>query len=179
MSDNPFNITREELLNLAAQKLADQAQDESELIEMANKLVREKVEKALAQSVLASVDKFLADEMEKILSQTICPVDVWGDRTGAPTTLRATLHERAKAYWAENVDGEGKLVTNSWSSSGKPRAEWLMCKVAGKEFEGVVKQNIVNIIGALKDAVRDDMKANVDKYLNELIKVKSQGDQKQ
>jgi len=172
---NPFGISREEILNLAAQKLADEfCHEESDLQTMASKLVEKRVSEALAESMKTRINSFMDAEMERLVQQVIVPVDMWGDATGKPTTIRESLAAKAVKYWSEKVDNEGKL--NDSSYYGKPRHEWLFRKIVGEEFEKAVKQNIVNLIAAFKDAVRESEKNKIDSYLNEFLKVKSNGD---
>lgn len=177
MSDtNPFNITREELLELAAQKLADQFTDEDNLSESVNKRINERIEKVFATGLNQRIDAFLMAEMDKLVRTEICPVDIWGDKAGKPTTIRDSLAIKAHNFWNELVDDKGNPTTSSWGS--KKRHEWLFQKIVGEEFASVVKQNLVNLIVAFKDAVREDAKANIDKHLSELIRVKGYSESK-
>lgn len=175
MKDSPFNITRDEILNLAAQKLADQYSDESDLCEYARKLIAERVEATVKASVMSKVDAILSAEMERIMSHEIIPITIWGERCGPPTTLRAALHERAMNYWMEKVGDDGKPSTG-WGAT--PRHEWMLKKYAGAAFDEAIKQNIINVLGALKDAIRADGYKQVDDALNELLRVKSLKEQK-
>jgi len=172
---NPFGISREEILNLAAQKLADEfCHEESALQTMASRLVEERVKKALAETMTSRINSFMDAEMEKLVQQVIVPVDMWGDATGKPTTIRESLAAKAVKYWSEKVDNEGRLTDSSYY--GKPRHEWVFRKIVGDEFEKAVKQNIVELVAAFKDAIRDSEKSKIDRYLNEFLKVKSNGD---
>ena len=175
MDTNTLGITREEILELAAQKLADQYSDESDLSDLANKKINERIERLVGNTLAKKVDETLTAEVEKLLRTEVVPVDIWGDKTGEPTTIKAALHKRAAEFWSEKVDGDGKPSTYY---SGKPRHEWLFSKIAAEEFSKAIKQDFVNIIGALKDSLRADYAKRADEYLNELIKVKSLGDSK-
>lgn len=94
---------------------------------------------------------------------------------GQANYIRESLSVKALKYWNEKVDNEGR-ASDSYSS--KPRHEWMFRKITGEEFDKVVKQNIVNLVAAFKDAIREDEKNKIDSYLNELLKVKSNGDKK-
>jgi tetrahydromethanopterin S-methyltransferase subunit B len=132
------------------------------------------VQKALSIRLDSTIEKTINDIMERALDEEIHPVNTWGEREGKPTTIRGALHDRAKAFWAEKVDKEGKKS----AYGGQPRYEHVIGIIAAKEFESAVKAEIVNIAGAVKDSVRKGMREKVDEHLDALFKVKSIGDQR-
>lgn len=167
--ENPFGITREEVLNLAAQKLAN-ANADSEYIEgTARTLIEARVKEAM-RGAQAAIDRFLSAELEKIVSAEIVPRDIWGDKTGEPTTIRNMLAARAKTFWLEKVDKEGN-PTNSYGAI--PRHQQMFGSIVQKEFAEAIKQDVVNIVGALKDALIDQCNATVREKIDELIRVKT------
>lgn len=167
MNDNPYGITREEILNLAAQKVANDFCAEETIEGQVEKLLQSRIATAIAANLAHRIDAFLDGEMAKLMATEICPVDIWGAKTGNPTTLRAALAARAKTYWDERVDESGKPST---SYSAKPRHEFVFRKIANDEFNKAIRQNVEGVIGAFKDAVATDLKASVEKQINELIK---------
>lgn len=172
-TENPLGITREELLNVAAGKIADQYCEDGELGERVGKLIEERIKRVFADSLTERINAFMDSEMEKLVQTVVTPLDIWGDAKGKPTTIRESLAAKALAYWNEKVTAEGKS-SDSWG--GKPRHEWLFQKIVGEEFERGVRQNIINLVAAFKDAIREDEKSKIDKYLNEFLRVKSSGD---
>src|SRR3990167_6826640 len=120
--ENPFNITREELLELAATKLVDTWADESDLTKTAELIIREKIEKIFASGLKERIDGFLDMEMKKIVGEEIAPVNIWGEREGKPTTIRAELANRAKEFWNVRVNEDGKES----SYGGTERSKVLM-----------------------------------------------------
>jgi hypothetical protein len=132
------------------------------------------VGKALEKDLNRAVEKTLNTIMEKALDTEVSPVNVWGEREGEPTTIRAALHNRAKAFWQEKVDAKGEKT----SYGGRPRYEHVLSIITANEFDSAVKQNIVNVAGAIKDAVRADFYKAVDAKLNDFFKITSAEDQK-
>lgn len=177
-TQNPFGITREDVLNLAAQKLVDRFDDYEELNSLADKLIRESVAKRIADTVPARVEECLRGELERLLATEISPVDIWGAVVGKPTTVRDALTESAKAFWSTKVNHEGKPSDPDRYSSdkGKTRAEWIIQKITAEEFSGAIKQNLVNIVAAFKDALREQAQKDIGEHLNKLLVVKSHGD---
>jgi hypothetical protein len=169
-----FEITKEELLEIAAKKLIENLSlDESDLVEYARGQVLETIKTSLAQKVVSEVDSVLKKHMDALLENEIIPVTIWGEKCGNPTTIKAALHERTRDYWNTKVDkNSGNPASDSYYNT-ITRAEWLASKVAAAEFDGVIKQNLVNIVAAFKDALREDAAKKIDSMLNELLRVKS------
>ena len=168
MNENPFNITREELLELAAQKLADNFDSSDDIHSAAYKLITKRVEEAFATGIKQRIDQFLADEMARIIATEICPVNIWGEREGKPVTLRATLAAQAKTFWESRVDGDGR-PTDSWS--GTPRSKQLMAQIMKDEFAAAVKSNAEVIVAEFKAALRADAVKIVTDNIDKLITV--------
>lgn len=167
--NNPFGITREELLELAAQKLADEYASSDNLEKSIWDKINPRIEKLFSERINSGVTTTLTAEIEKLMGQELVPVNMWGEREGSPTTIRATLAKRAKTFWDEKVDADGRTSTYG----GQPRHQWLFSKVVNDEFEKVIKQNITNIVGAFKDALTVDAAKVTAAHIESLIKVKT------
>lgn len=138
------------------------------------KEVSARLDAAITKGLNGQIEKAINSIMAKALDAEVQPVNIWGERQGKPTTIRDALHERARAFWQEKVDKDGKVT----SYGGVPRYEHVLSIITAKEFDAQIKQNIVNIAGAIKDAVRTDFYKQVDEKLNEFFKVSSAEDQK-
>lgn len=163
----PFEITKEEVLELAAKKLVDESFNGCELHDSANALLKKRVEEIVADGLKTKVDEFLTREMNELLSKEIFPVDIWGDKVGKPTTVRAQLHERAKAFWDVKVNDEGREV----SYGGEPRHTVLMKKILKNEFANAVKANSDVIVAAFKKALKDGTTDIVSRHIDGLIRI--------
>jgi hypothetical protein len=161
----PCEITKDELLDLTATKLADQFSDLPEITERAQNLIGERVKELFESSLKNKIDAFLVGEMEKLISQEIHPVDMWGEKTGKPTTIKAQLAIRARDFWDLKVDEQGKES----SYGGQPRHQYLLKKVAREEFEKAVRENIEEMVSAFKEAVRADAVKMATEHIDKLI----------
>lgn len=162
----PFEITKEEVLNLAAQKVADEYAADSDLHDTVHKICRDRVKEIVKNGLVKKVDEFLVAEMTKILNQQINPVDIWGDRTGAPTTIREQLSKRAQEFWNVRVDAEGKPS----SYGGEERFKHLFKQIVAKEFGEAVKANCDTIVAGFKKALLVDAVKITTANINRLIK---------
>lgn len=167
--NNPFGITCEELLELAAQKLADQYATSEDLEKSIWDKINPRIEKLFSERINSGITTVITAEIEKLLGQELVPVNIFGDREGSPTTIRAMLAKRAKSFWDEKVDCDGRISTYG----GEPRHKWLFSKVVNDEFEKVIKQNITNIVGAFKDALTVDAAKMTAAHIDSIIKVKT------
>lgn len=163
---NPFEITKEEVLNLAAQKVADEYAGDADMHDAVHKLCRDRVEEIVTNGLVKRVDEFLSVEMEKIMRQQINPVDIWGERTGTPTTMREQLSKRAQDFWNVRVDKEGKPS----SYGGEERFKQLFKQIVENEFADAVKSNAAVIVGEFKKALLADCLKLTTEHINRLIK---------
>ena len=56
------------------------------------------------------------------------------------------------------------------------RAEWQMVQLVAADFQGEMKQHIVNLGGSLKDHLRIQLRSTLDNLLSEVFHVQSEGD---
>lgn len=166
--ETPFEITREDVLNLAAQKLVDAYCGEPDLSEIAERMIRERITLAFADGLKRRIDEFLTAEMEKLIGQEIVPVNIWGEREGtSPTTIRAELAKRARDFWNVTIDRDGRES----SYGGQARSKVLMEQIVKDEFSKAVKENADVIVGEFKAALKADATALVHKHIDSLIKL--------
>lgn len=103
-------------------------------------------------------------------------VDNFGSAKGEKTTIRKELEKLIGDYWNCRVDREGKPTTDSHGSKAT-RAEWMMTQLVAADFQGDMKQHIVNLGGALKDGLRTELHQTVNKLLSDVFHVRSEDDQ--
>lgn len=148
--------------------------DDDRIYERVRQEVEQRVSKAIEIGLAGEIEKAINSIMEKALDTEVTPTNIWGEREGKPTTIRAALHERAKDFWQEKVNDKGEKSTYG----GKPRYEYVLSLVAANEFGTQIKQNAASIAGAIKDSVREGFYKQVDEKLNEFFKISSLDDQK-
>jgi len=166
---------REQILERAARKLADDAASSGYVGDRVGRLIDKRVDEAIGAKITSKIDDLLNDRLESMLTQPIQPVDIYGQAAGQPISIRDTLNEKSKDFWSKLVDKSGKELSSSsgyYDKQGaKTRAEWMVGKFVSEAFIDLVKQNAVNIIGAMKEQLRDEAVASVDKHLDALVKV--------
>lgn len=171
-----LNIDPKDVLELAAQKLCDAVLEDFDDIQQA---VESRIQAAIdsiltdevRQSLTETIDKKLHEEVEKVLSDRIVPVDIWGEGKGEPTTIREQLHKRALEYWEERVEKDpmnyGRYRHSTYG--GKPRHRLVFQDVAKEAFDKAMRENIVELTKAFRDAMRKDGYEMVNKHLADVI----------
>ncbi len=108
------------------------------------------------------------------LEREYCKIDSFGQQKGEKTSIRIELEKQIGGYWNTKVDRQGK-PSNGYGAD-LTRAEWMMTQLVATDFNGEMKQHIVNLGGALKDHLRKSLHETVNELLSGVFKVNSLGD---
>jgi len=155
---------------MAASKIADEyaGDDYDNIGKRVETIIQQRVKEAFERGLSIRIDAFLQTEMERLISQEIAAVNIWGEKTGKPTTIRDCLAERARIFWEVKVNKDGREE----SYGGTPRFEQVMKKILQEQFTEAIKANAEAILSEFKKAVREDAVQTVTKHIDNLIKVK-------
>jgi hypothetical protein len=165
-SPNPFGITKDDVLRLCADRILEQV--ERDVSESIHEMVKQKVSATIASQVQNTISSALKEEMERIITSPITPVNMWGEITGKPTTIRDQLAMRAKTFFEEKVNQNGQVE----SYGGRPRYEWAYTELATKAFNEAIKANAETIALTVKQSVRSSLWASINEALNAKFNVK-------
>lgn len=165
---NPFGITKDDVLRLCAERILEQV--ESDVADSIRDMVRSKVRDTIEVEVHKSISIALKEEMERILTSPITPVNMWGERTGSPTTIRDQLAMRAKHFFEEKVNQRGEAE----SYGGRPRYEVAYTQLAQKAFDEAIKANMETIALTVKQSVRSSLWQSINNALNAKFNVRDQ-----
>jgi len=135
-----------------------------------------RIDKLFEESVKDRIQTVVDSAVKDGFDRSYCRVDSFGRPVGEPTTIAQQLEKQVGNYWSQIVDREGKPTTNSYGSAGT-RAEWLMTKLVAADFQGEMKQHVINLGGTLKDKLRAELHETVNKLLSEVFHVRSWEDQ--
>lgn len=171
-----MELNQERIEAAVVAEVADRIIDADNLFDRVRKAVDAKIdalfkERAQAQ-VQAAVDEAIASGFDREYTR----VNAWGQKEGQSTSIRKELEKLIGGYWNEKVDSKGQRSTYP-SDRDLTRAEWLMAKMCADDFNGHMKQHVVNVGGALKDQLRVSLHGTVNALLSEVFRVNSLGDQ--
>lgn len=165
---NPFGITRDEILNLAVEKLLHESFSDEGTSEVVRETVRSEVLKLSKASLPGLINQFLTEELSRIVNAKITPQDIWGEKAGEPTTIRDQLHKRALTFWEEKVDGKGEIS----HYGGYPRHEHLVRQCLQEEFSNAVKTNAAAVVSEFANALKAQGAKLVADHITKLVNVK-------
>lgn len=164
--NNPFGITRDEVLNLCAEKILAQADED--IHDAIFSLVRERVNDKIGRYVQDAITDTLNKEMERILTSPITPVNIWGETAGKPTNIRDQLLQRAKLFFEESVDGDLRPA----HYGGRPRYQRIYENLAQQEFNKAIATHVTEIAVSVKSCVRDNLWQALNSALNEKFAIR-------
>jgi len=148
-----LGISSDDIMDRAAQKIADEVMDHERVRDLADNYIRAQVDEIIGKRLESQIEATLSEVMGSILNEEVTPRNIWGEKQGKPTTIRAALSERAKDFWQVKVNKEGK-PSDSYGSM--PRHQWLMERTVKGEFESAIKANIDEVVDGFKAAMRED-----------------------
>lgn len=172
-----FQIDRDAVLNLAAEKVAQAIYGEDvDLAQMLEDRIDAFVQSTITEEARASlvekIDDALTTEISAVLSTEIVPVDIWGDAKGEPTTIRQQLHKRAMNYWEDRVEPDrnnpGRYRQTDYG--GKPRHQHIFQSVCQEAFEKAMQENIDAMVKAFRDAMVRDAGKKAVEHIDKIIK---------
>ena len=170
MKIEDLGFSKEDIIDKLAEKMisADYGEDyEDRVSTQVQKRIESKLTESVNKAFLSAVDDKLNAILDEIIAAEVTPVSIWGEPQGEKTTIRDQLVKRAKDFWMQKVDKNGKACDSYY---GVPRHEHIVNEAVKKEFEAVVKSNIDGIVAGLKDALRTDMIKSVDENMKRVFK---------
>lgn len=148
---------------------------DNDLYERAKRAFDGRVEKLWKEVAETRIRSEIELAISNGLEREYCKIDNFGAQKGEKTTIRAELEKLIGGYWNESVDRNGK--PSSGYGDKLTRAEWMMTQLVAADFQGEMKQHVINLGGSLKDKLRGELHETVNRLLSETFNVKSADDQ--
>ncbi len=174
-TEDHMQINQERIEKAIIEEAVNNILDEDKFAERISNAVSARINALFKDKADAQIDAAINDAIRNGFDREYCRVTSWGEKEGAPTTIRKELDKLVGDYWNAKVDKNGKVVTNGYDKS-VTRAEWVMSKIVADDFNSQMKQHVVNVAGGLKDNLRRSLHETVNELLSEVFKVKSLDD---
>lgn len=158
-------------------EVADRIIGEEDLYSRVKRAVDARIDLHFKTTADAQIQAAIQTAIVSGLEHEYHRIDSFGKREGEPTTIRAELEKAIGGYWNTRVGNDGNPTNSSYHSM--TRAEWTMTKLVAADFQGEMKQHIVNLGGALKDKLRAELHETVNRLLSDILHVRSAGDEAQ
>lgn len=172
-----LNINEDDLKAAIVAKATDEIlRCNDDLTDMISHEVKRRVDKIFADRATQQIQQAIDEAVAKSFEQEYRRVTAFGEPEGSPTTIRKELERTVSAYWSSAVEPRtGKPSSSSYNTV--TRAEYLMTQVCAEDFSAGLKASVLNVTGALKDGLRNQLGKQMDQMLAELFHVKSLQDQ--
>lgn len=171
-----MEINQQRIEDAIVAQVTDKIIGDDEVYSRAKTAIETRIDKLWKDAVQARI----ATEIDAIIlggfERQYQKVDSFGGKAGPTTTIRAELEKQIGGYWNATVGTDGKPTTSSYNSN-MTRAEWLMTKLCADDFQGRMKEHVINVGGALKDGFRAELNNTVNRLLSDVFHVRSLGDQ--
>lgn len=174
--DTEMELDQSRIEAAVVQEVADRISGEDgDLPDRVRKEVDRRIERHFADVADAQIRAAVEAAIRDGFDREYCRVDAFGRREGEPTTIRAQLARLVEGYWNAKVDRQGKPATGY--GADMTRAEWTMTQMVAADFKDTMKQHVVDLGGALKDALRLELHETINRLLSETFNVRSLDDQ--
>lgn len=170
-----LNINEEDLKAAIVEKAADDLIHDEHLTSLVAKEVKARVDKIFVDRAEAQISLAIDEAIKTGFEREFQRTSSWGEPIGPKTSIRAELEKMVGGYWNTKVDKYGK--PSDGYGDKMTRAEYLMTQICSGDFSEAMKQSALNVTGALKDGLRNQLAAHMDEMLNSLFHVKSLQDQ--
>ena len=154
-----LGITREDILDKAAEKLLQSISIEGDL----SHSIKSAVSKQLVDASKGKIEELLSEAIGDLIDTPFTPVDEWGEPVRKQsTTLRQMVKQRAVGFLSERVDQDGKTCT--YQSVGT-RGEWMARKAAESAIDHATKQELSRAV----ETAKADIKKRVADHITEIL----------
>jgi hypothetical protein len=172
-----LNINEDDLKAAIVQKAADEIlRQDDDLTAMIHKEVRSRLDKIFIDRAEAQIQAAIDTAVNGAFEREYQRVTSWGETEGPKTSIRKELEKSVESYWGAKVDPRSGKATDS-SYNSVTRAEYLMTQICAEDFSDAMRKNVLNVTGALKDGLRNQLAKHMDSMLDELFRIKSLQDQ--
>jgi hypothetical protein len=171
-----MELDRTRIEDAIVREVADKIIGEDDLYSRVKSAVEARIDNHFRTTADAQIQAAIQAAISQGFEHEYSRVDSFGRREGAPTTIRAELEKLIGGYWNTRVDKQGKPSSNTYGAE-ITRAEWMMTQLVAADFQGEMKQHVVNLGGALKDKLRAELHETVNRLLSEIFHVRSLDDE--
>lgn len=112
-------------------------------------------------------DTFVAD----VLNGQFQPMNEWGEKKGAPTSIREMVYKHARAWLDMGVKPDGSAVDRYYSGPQIRRLHWLVSSEVAAAFKGEIGEQVKAVAAEIKPAIAKQFTAAVAETVNRLLGV--------
>ena len=172
-----LNINEEDLKAAIVERAADEIlKQDDDLTSMISKEVKSRLDKIFIDRAEAQIEAAIDHAVQTAFDREYQRVTSWGEADGPKTSIRAQIDKVITGYWSEQVNAKSGKPDSGYGDK-VTRAEFLVTQMCAKDFSQQMRNDAIQITGALKDGLRNQMAKVMDDMLSTLFHVKSLQDQ--
>jgi len=175
MSSNAFAFDQERIEAAIIADVANKLIGDDDLYGRVSRAVDARIDKLFRETAEPQIRSAIEMAISEGFERSYQKVDTFGQSNGKSTTIRAELERLIGGYWNARVDRQGKETDSSYNTT--TRAEWMMTQLVAADFQGEMKQHVINLGGSMKDKLRGELHETVNRLLTEVFHVRSADDQ--
>lgn len=172
-----LNINEEDLKAAIVERAADAIlEQDDDLTSMISNEVKSRLDKIFIDRAEAQIEAAIDNAVQTAFDREYQRVTSWGEADGPKTSIRAQIDKVITGYWSEQVNAKSGKPDSGYGDKVS-RAEFLVTQMCAKDFSQQMRNDAIQITGALKDGLRNQMAKVMDEMLSSLFHVKSLQDQ--
>lgn len=148
-----LGITKEEIIDRVVTGLMDEIREDV-MTDMEKQIVSKVMTEAQSK-INSAVYEAVKTTCGNALDIKFQPLDKWGDKAGKPTTVREMFYDKAKEWWNQGVDAQGKPC--SQYSVKSTMAQWH----AEQAVKGVISTTLNEEMGTIIKNAQTQVKTNI------------------
>ena len=165
----PVAIDMREVLQSIARGLRYDMQKHG--FQLVRDLVVERIRKSLTEKIEMCVERFVQEEVNRVLTGTIQPTNSWGEPKGEPTTLRDMMTKLVKEHLDQRVDSSGR-VTQCSGNNTYPRSEYLVRNALQGDIDKAVDKEVKIVVADVRKQLAESATKKLGSAIIELLGAK-------
>lgn len=126
--------------------------------------LRAQATKLAHDKIIAATDATIPKVIEEVLTSPFIPTNAYGERKGAPTTLREQIAGQVKAYLGEKIDSYGSPHYN-----GSPRLTLLVQKHIAEAFSAGLQAEVAAATATFRAGLKDRLSVSIAEAVANLL----------
>lgn len=158
-----IGITKEEILD----RLADRILSDG-LSEEGFEHAKRKVLEGYKSGIEKAINHVISEACAEALTMEFQPVNMWGEKTGAPTTVRDLFVKKCQDWWNQKVDSSGNPTTDSYGNKKtmvQHHAEMAVKEIVSRQMNAELSTVVASAKAALAASIGQYIQENVAKKL--------------
>jgi hypothetical protein len=154
-----LGISKEEILNRLTEQIL-----QGGLAEEGFEHAKREILKGYKEGIEKAIHHVISEACAEALTMEFQPVNIWGEKTGAPTTVRDLFVKKCQDWWTQKVDSSGNPTTDSFGNK-KTMVQHHAERAVSEIVSGEMKAELSTVVASAKSALAE----SIGKYIREHV----------